>query len=64
MRGITGFLLLAIFFLVISFRQGIGLYVDWLWFQELGYTDVFTASLFYKLILALLSGVLLAALLY
>lgn len=64
MRGITGLFLLAIFLLVISFRQGIGLYVDWLWFQELGYTEVFTVSLFYKLILALLSGVLLAALLY
>ena len=64
MRGLTGLLLLAVFFLVISFRQGIGLYVDWLWFQELGYTDVFTASLYYKLVLALLSGGLLAALLY
>ena len=46
------------------FRQGIALYVDWLWFQEVGYTQLFTTPLFYKLILAVLSGGLLAALLY
>ena len=64
MRGFTGVLLLVLLFVVLSFRQGIALYVDWLWFQEVGYTQLFTTTLFYKLILAVLSGGLLAALLY
>ena len=50
--------------MVLSFRQGITLYVDWLWFQEVGYTQLFTTSLGYKLTLGILSGGLLAALLY
>jgi uncharacterized protein len=64
MRGFTGLLILVALFLVLSFRQGIALYVDWLWFQEVGYTQLFTRSLLYKLILAVLSGGTLAALLY
>ena len=36
------------------FRQGIGLYVDWLWFQEVGYAQLFATMLFYKFILAVL----------
>ena len=54
MRGFTGLLLLVFLFLVLSFRQGIALYVDWLWFQEVGYTQLFTTSLLYKLILGFL----------
>jgi uncharacterized protein len=64
MRGFTGLLLLVLLFLVLSFRQGIALYVDWLWYQEVGYTQLFTTSLGYKLILGILSGGLLSALLY
>src|SRR5262245_38889295 len=64
MRGFTGLLLLVLLFVVVSFRQAIALYVDWLWFQEVGYTQLFTTTLLYKLILAVLSGGLLAALLY
>ena len=64
MRGFTGFLILVALFLVLSFRQAIALYVDWLWFQEVGYTQLFTTSLLYKLVLAVLSGGVLAALLY
>jgi uncharacterized membrane protein (UPF0182 family) len=64
MRGFTGLLLLVVLFLVISFRQGIALYIDWLWFQEVGYTQLFTTSLGYKLIMALVCGGLLSALLY
>jgi uncharacterized protein len=64
MRGFTGLLILVALFLVLSFRQGIALYVDWLWFQEVGYTQLFTRSLLYKLVLAVLSGGILAALLY
>ena len=62
MRGFTGLLILVALFLVLSFRQGIALYVDWLWFQEVGYTQLFTRSLLYKLVLAVLSGGILAAL--
>jgi uncharacterized membrane protein (UPF0182 family) len=64
MRGFTGPLVLVLLFLVLSLRQGIGLYVDWLWFQEVGYTQLFTTSLWYKLFLGLLSGGLLAGLVY
>ena len=64
MRGFVSLLLLGLLFVVFSFRQGIGLYVDWLWFQEVGYTQLFTTSLGYKLILGLLSGGLLAVLVY
>jgi uncharacterized protein len=64
MRGFTGLLLLVVLFLVFSFRQGIDLYLDWLWFQEVGYTQLFTTSLGYKLFLALVCGGLLSALLY
>ncbi|HJU61731.1 MAG TPA: UPF0182 family protein [Candidatus Binatia bacterium] len=64
MRGFTGLLLLVVLFLVFSFRQGVALYIDWLWFQEVGYTQLFTTTLGYKLILALVCGGLLSALLY
>jgi uncharacterized membrane protein (UPF0182 family) len=64
MRGFTGLLLLVALFVVFSFRQGVGLYIDWLWFQEVGYTQLFTTSLGYKLILAIVCGGLLAALFY
>jgi uncharacterized protein len=64
MRGFTGLLLLVILFLVFSFRQAIALYIDWLWFQEVDYTQVFTTTLGYKLILAVVCGGLLSALLY
>jgi uncharacterized membrane protein (UPF0182 family) len=64
MRGFTGLLLLVVLFLVFSFRQAIALYIDWLWFQEVGYTQLFTTSLGYKLIMALVCGGLLSALLY
>jgi uncharacterized membrane protein (UPF0182 family) len=64
MRGFTGLLLLVVLFLVFSFRQAIALYLDWLWFQEVGYTQLFTTSLGYKLILAIVCGGLLAALFY
>jgi hypothetical protein len=43
-RGLTGRLFFILFILLLSFRQGLGLYVDWLWFAEVGYTQVFTTS--------------------
>ncbi len=64
MRGFTGLLFFILFILLMSFRQGLGLYVDWLWFAEIGYTPVFTTSLSYKFTLALVSGLFVAALIY
>jgi uncharacterized protein len=64
MRGFGGAALFAIIVLLLFFRQAIDLYVDWLWFQEVGYSDLFTRILFSKSIVALGSGVLLGALVY
>ncbi len=64
MRGLTGLLVIVIFFVLFFFRQGISLYVDWLWFTEVGYTQVFAASLRYKFMMALASGVFVAAFFY
>jgi uncharacterized membrane protein (UPF0182 family) len=64
MQKFVGLIFFIIFAVMISFRQGIGLYVDWLWFEELGYTHVFTASLTYKFVLGLIAGVFVAAFLY
>src|SRR5918992_4257050 len=64
MKGLGGIFLFVIFLVLISVRQLISLYVDWLWFQEVGYTQVFTASLFFKTVLALFGGGLFALLIY
>lgn len=56
--------LLAVLFLVVFLGQALTLYTDWLWFQEVGFTQVFTTSLGYKLVLGLLSGVAFGALLF
>jgi hypothetical protein len=64
MRKFVGLLFFIAFAVLLSFRQGIGLYVDWLWFGELGYTQVFTTSLFYKFILGLIAGLFVAVFLY
>src|SRR3970282_1256408 len=64
MRGFGGLAIFAIFVLLLFFRQAIGLYSDWLWFQEVGYTGLFTKILFSKTILGLSSGVFLGLLLY
>ena len=64
MRGLAGlFVFLAVVFFLF-FRQGLGLYTDWLWFQEVGYTQTFSTILIYKTILGLLSGGLFALFLY
>ena len=56
MRGLTGLLLFALLFIILSLGQAISLYTDWLWFQEVGFTQIFTTTLTAKLLLALLSG--------
>jgi uncharacterized membrane protein (UPF0182 family) len=64
MRGLGGIFLFVIFLVLFFVRQLISLYVDWLWFQEVGYTQVFTTSLFFKTVLALSGGGLFALLIY
>jgi uncharacterized membrane protein (UPF0182 family) len=64
MRRLSGLIFFIVFLVIISSRQAIGLYTDWLWFQEVGYTQVFTRSLFYKLIFGLLGGGFFFALIY
>jgi uncharacterized membrane protein (UPF0182 family) len=57
-------ILFAIFFLIVFVGPAIALYTDWLWFQEVGFVQVFTTSLSYKVILAVIFGALFAVLLY
>ena len=64
MKGLGGIFLFVIFLVLISLRQLISLYVDWLWFEEVGYTQVFTISLFFKTALAVLGGSIFALLIY
>ena len=64
MRRVGGVILLILVVLLLFFRQAIGLYIDWLWFEELGYTQLFTTMLYYKSLLGAVSGGLLALLIY
>ncbi len=64
MRRFTGLFFFAVLFLIVFFGQAISLYTDWLWFQEVGYTEIFTTTLTFKLVLALVFGGLFALLLY
>jgi hypothetical protein len=64
MRGLGGIALFAVVVLLLFFRQAIDLYTDWLWFQEVGYSGLFTTILFSKTLVGLTSGVLLGLLLY
>ena len=64
MRGFAGIIVFIVFVLLLFFRQAIGLYVDWLWFTEVGYTQIFTTSLTYKFMLGLVAGLFVAAFLY
>ena len=64
MRKLTGLFFFAVLFLIVFFGQAISLYTDWLWFQEVGYTEIFTTTLTLKLVLGLVFGGLFALLLY
>jgi uncharacterized membrane protein (UPF0182 family) len=64
MRGFGGLAIFAVFIAVLFFRQAIGLYADWLWFQEVGYTALFSKILLVKTLLGLGSGILLGLLFY
>ena len=64
MRGLYGVMLSVLVLVVMFFRQTVGLYVDWLWFQDVGYAQIFTTILAYKTILGAISGGLFALLIY
>ncbi|HEY6198396.1 MAG TPA: UPF0182 family protein [Candidatus Binatia bacterium] len=64
MRRVTRLLFFGAFVLLFSVGQTIAFYTDWLWFQEVGYTGVFTTILGVKLLLALLAGGLFFLVLY
>src|ERR1043165_5835848 len=64
MRRVTRLLFFGAFVLLFSVGQTIAFYTDWLWFQEVGYTGVFTTILGAKLLLALLAGGLFFLVLY
>lgn len=64
MRGLAGIFLFALLLLIVFLGEGISLYTDWLWFQEVGFTQVFTTTLTFKFILALVSGGLFALVIY
>ncbi|MGH7769645.1 MAG: UPF0182 family protein [Candidatus Binatia bacterium] len=56
MRRFRGLLLFVLLFFALSIGQAVSFYTDWLWFDEVGYTQVFTTTLTVKILLALLSG--------
>ena len=64
MRRLGGAILLILVVVVMFFRQAIGLYVDWLWFQDVGYARLFATILTYKTILGAISGGFMALLIY
>jgi hypothetical protein len=55
-------IVLAVLLLVVPMT--VGLYTDWLWFQEVGYQIIFTKSLTTRLLLGALVGVVVFALVY
>jgi uncharacterized membrane protein (UPF0182 family) len=64
MRRLTGLFFFAVLLFIVFFGQAISLYTDWLWFQEVGFTQVFATSLTFKIILALVFGGLFSLLVY
>ena len=64
MGKLGGVTILILFLVVMFFRQAIGLYVDWLWYQDVGYGQLFATILSYKFALGAAAGALLALLLY
>jgi uncharacterized membrane protein (UPF0182 family) len=65
MRRIPILILLVIVLIVLSLSgQGVTLYTDLLWFQEVGFPQVFTSILYTKVLLGLLAGAVVFLLLY
>ncbi len=64
MRKSIGLIALGAFLLFSLFGEAIYLYTDFLWFREIGYSGVFTKTLWIKVLLGVISGVLFFALFY
>ncbi|MGH7843724.1 MAG: UPF0182 family protein [Candidatus Binatia bacterium] len=64
MRRFSSLIIFLIFFAFLFIGQALSLYTDWLWFQELGFTQVFTKTLGLKFFLGALFGGLFFALVY
>ena len=64
MRKTIGFIALGAFLLFTLFGEAVYLYTDFLWFREIGYSGVFTKTLWIKVLLGVISGVLFFALFY
>lgn len=64
MKRFAGILFFVFLFLVVFLSQAISLYTDWLWFQEVGFTQVFKTALAFKLTLAVVFGGLFFLLVY
>ena len=57
-------LIAAAILVLLSLGRVVYLYTDWLWFKEVGFTSVFWVSIWAKVIVAAVSGLLFFALLY
>jgi uncharacterized membrane protein (UPF0182 family) len=64
MKGFSGLFFFIVLFVVVFLGQAISLYTDWLWFQEIGFSQVFATTLAFKLILGAVFGGLFFILLY
>jgi len=64
MRRFGGLALVVIAAALLFSRQALSLYTDWLWFGEVGYTQLFSTILFYKTLLGLFAALVFAALFY
>ena len=64
MRKTIGFIALGAFLLFTLFGEAVYLYTDFLWFREIGYSGVFTKTLWIKVLLGVISGVLFFVLFY
>src|SRR5713226_6184275 len=55
---------LTLIVLFLFFRAGVGVLMDWYWFQEVGYTRVFTTILWTQLALGLAVGIVAAGFIF
>jgi len=56
MRSLIGIAFLAIVVLAFVFGRAVNLYTDWLWFDAVGYVQVFAKTLVFKALLGLVFG--------
>jgi uncharacterized membrane protein (UPF0182 family) len=64
MGRLIGIFFLALFLGMTFLGEAVSLYTDWLWFQEVGFTQVFTKTLGLKIVLGTVFGLLFFALVY